>query len=236
VVSKRSDLPATPASAPAPTRSWYAVLVGLFAALLVISNVSAVKLVGLGSIQLFGLRLDVTVDGGAILFPVTYILGDVLAEVFGFRATRRAILLGFVCSAAAVGSFWLVQVAPPAANWAGQAAYQTTLGFVPRIVAASLAGYLAGQFSNALVLTAMKRRSGSRALWRRLLGSTAVGEAADTAVFCAIAFYGVITGAQFFGYMALGYLYKCLIEVLLLPVTYRVVAAVKRHESPVPSG
>ncbi|MDR2348820.1 MAG: queuosine precursor transporter [Bifidobacteriaceae bacterium] len=225
-----------PPSGPPPgaTRGWYAGLVGLFTALLVISNVSAVKLIGLGSLGLGGLDLDLTVDGGAFLFPVTYILGDVLAEVYGFRATRRAILLGFFCSALAVASFWLVQAAPPAANWGGQAAYEATLGFVPRIVAASLAGYLAGQLSNALVLTAMKRRSGGRALWRRLLGSTAVGEAADTAVFCVIAFYGVIRGAQFAGYLVLGYVYKCLVEALLLPVTYRVVAAVKRHDSPPP--
>jgi uncharacterized integral membrane protein (TIGR00697 family) len=210
------------------------VLVGLFTALLVISNVSAVKLIGLGRVELFGWGIEVTVDGGAFLFPATYILGDVLAEVFGFKATRRAILLGFACSALAVGSFWLVQVAPPAANWGGQGAYQATLGFVPRIVAASLAAYLAGQLSNALVLTAMKRRAGGGPLWRRLLGSTIVGEAADTAAFCFIAFYGVITGAQFLGYMVLGYIYKCLLEVLLLPVTYRLVAAVKRGERPAP--
>jgi uncharacterized integral membrane protein (TIGR00697 family) len=204
--------------------------VGLFTALLVISNVSAVKLIGLGSVVLGGTRVDVTVDGGVFLFPLVYILGDVLAEVFGFRATRRAVLLGFVCSAAAVGSFWLVQVAPPAANWDGQTAYQAILGFVPRIVAASLVGYLAGQLVNALILTAMKRRSRGP-LWTRLVGSTVVGELADTAAFCVIAFYGVITGAQFLGYVVLGYVYKCVAEVVLLPVTYRVVATVERHES-----
>jgi uncharacterized integral membrane protein (TIGR00697 family) len=203
------------------------VLVGLFAALLVISNVSAVKLIGLGAVDLFGVRFDVTVDGGVFLFPLTYILGDVLAEVFGFKAARRAIVLGFACSALAVLSFWLVQISPPAAGWAGQGAYEETLGFVPRVIGASLAGYLVGQLLNAFTLTAMKRRSGGRALWARLLGSTAVGELADTLVFCAIAFYGVITGPQFVGYAILGYIYKCLVEVALLPVTYRVVAWVR---------
>jgi uncharacterized integral membrane protein (TIGR00697 family) len=213
-------------------RSWYAPLVGLFTALLVISNVSAVKLIGLGTVDLLGARFDVTVDGGVFLFPVTYILGDVLAEVFGFKATRRAILLGFACSALAAASFLLVQVAPAAANWPGQAAYQEILGFVPRIVGASLAGYLLGQLVNAAVLTAMKRRNREAPLWTRLLGSTAAGEAADTAAFCFIAFYGVISGAQFVGYMALGYVYKCAVEAVLLPVTYRAVAAVRRHEHP----
>jgi uncharacterized integral membrane protein (TIGR00697 family) len=206
------------------------LLVGLFTALLVISNVSAVKLIGLGTVELFGARFDVTVDGGVFLFPATYILGDVLAEVFGFKAARRAILLGFVCSALAVGSFWLVQLSPPAEGWTGQAAYQAILGFVPRVVGASLAGYLVGQLLNALTLTAMKRRASGRPLWVRLLGSTAVGELADTVVFCTIAFYGVIAGAQFVGYVALGYVYKCLVEAALLPVTYRLVALVRRHE------
>jgi uncharacterized integral membrane protein (TIGR00697 family) len=212
-------------------RGAYPALVGLFTSLLVISNVSAVKLIGLGTVELFGARFDVTVDGGVFLFPLTYILGDVLAEVFGFRAARKAILLGFVCAVLAVGSFWLVQVSPPASGWTGQAAYEQVLGFVPRIVGASLAGYLVGQLLNALTLTAMKRRSRGKALWARLLGSTAVGELADTVVFCTIAFYGVISGAQFLGYVALGYVYKCLVEVVLLPVTYRVVAWVRRREA-----
>jgi uncharacterized integral membrane protein (TIGR00697 family) len=206
-------------------------LVGLFTALLVISNVSATKLIGLGTVGLFGAHFDLTVDGGIFLFPLTYILGDILAEVFGFRAARQAILLGFVCSVLAAGSFWLVQISPAASGWTAQTAYQAILGFVPRIVGASLAGYLVGQLLNALTLTAMKRRNADRPLWIRLLGSTAAGEFADTVVFCTIAFYGVITGPQFAGYVVLGYIYKCLIEVLLLPVTYRLVALVKRHEA-----
>jgi uncharacterized integral membrane protein (TIGR00697 family) len=201
----------------------------LFIALLVISNVSAVKLIGLGTVELFGTAVAITVDGGIFLFPLTYILGDVLAEVFGFRAARRTILTGFACAVLAVGSFWLVQISPPAPGWTDQGAYDAILGFVPRIVGASLAGYLVGQLLNALVLTSLKRRGEQRPLWIRLLGSTAVGELADTVVFCTVAFYGVIAGPQFFGYVALGYVYKCLIEVILLPVTYRVVAVVRRR-------
>ena len=216
---------------PAVTRSYYGLLTGLFCALLVISNVSAVKLIGLGVVELFGHRFDLTIDGGAFLFPLTYVVGDVLAEVYGFKAARRAILLGFGCSGLAVLSFWLVQISPAAENWAGQAAFSEVLGFVPRIVLASLAAYLAGQLLNAWTLVLIKHRTGDKALWVRLLGSTVIGEAADTVVFCTIAFLGVINGAQFFGYVVLGYLYKVLVEVVLLPVTYRVIALVKRREA-----
>jgi uncharacterized integral membrane protein (TIGR00697 family) len=209
----------------------FPILVALFCALLVISNVAAVKLFGPGTVTIGGHHWDVTFDGGAFLFPLTYIIGDVLAEVFGFKAARRAIITGFACSALASGVFWLVQVVPPAANWEGQAAYEQTLGVVPRIVGASLAGYLAGQLLNAWFMGVIKKATRGKALWVRLLGSTAVGEAADTVVFCTIAFYGVITGGQFWGYLALGYVYKCLVEVLLLPITYRVVAWVRRREN-----
>jgi uncharacterized integral membrane protein (TIGR00697 family) len=208
----------------------YPLLVGGFTALLVISNISAVKLISLGRVELFGSAFDLTVDGGIFLFPLTYIIGDVLAEVFGFKAARRAILTGFVCSALAVGSFWLVQISPPADGWAGQQAYEQILGFVPRIVGASLLAYLAGQLLNALVLTAMKGRAQAQPLWVRLISSTAVGELADTVVFCLVAFYGIITGPQFIGYAALGYIYKCLVEIVLLPVTYRVIRFVRRRE------
>jgi uncharacterized integral membrane protein (TIGR00697 family) len=141
------------------------------------------------------------------------------------------IVAGFVCGALASLSFFLVQVSPPADNWVGQAAFEQALGFVPRIVMASLAGYLVGQLLNAWTLHVIRRRTGERALWIRLLGSTVVGEAADTVVFCTIAFFGVITGAQFLGYVALGYLYKLAVEAALLPVTYRAVAWARRHEA-----
>jgi uncharacterized integral membrane protein (TIGR00697 family) len=196
----------------------------------VIANVAAVKLIGLGELHLGGWDVPVTIDGGAIVFPLTYILGDLIAEVFGFKAARRAIWLGLAGSAAGAGTFVVVQLLPAAANWHGGAAYMEILGFVPRVVIASLAGYLAGQMLNAFTLTALKRKTRGRALWARLIGSTVLGEAADTLVFCCIAFLGVITGAQFIGYVLLGYLYKCLIEVILLPVTYKAVSAVRRHE------
>ena len=199
----------------------YPTIVAVFVGLLLISNIGAVKLIAFGPI---------ITDGGAFLFPLTYIVGDVLSEVYGLRAAKRAILLGFAMSALAAVTFWLVQISPPAEGWENQEAFESVLGFVPRIVLASLCGYLVGQFLNAYVLVRIKQRTNERALWLRLIGSTVVGEFADTLVFCTIAFYGVITGAEFWNYVLAGYLYKTVLEVVLLPITYRVIAAVKRRE------
>lgn len=212
-------------------RSNYAIILALFAGLLVISNVVAVKLISFGPL---------TVDGGVFLFPLVYIVGDVLAEVFGMRGTRRAILTGFMLSLLATATILLVQVSPPAGEWGGQAAYEEVLGFVPRIVAASMAGYLVGQFLNAWVLVQLRDRAASAtgvlgALWFRLISSTAVGQLGDTIAFCTIAFYGVITGWSFIGYVALGYVIKVGAEVVLLPVTTRVITWVRAREHAVMS-
>lgn len=203
------------------TASTYPTLVAVFVGLLIISNIAATKLITLGPLLL---------DGGAVLFPLVYVLGDVLSEVFGFRAARRAIVLGFAMSALAAVTFWLVQVAPYPDAYGNQAAYEAVLGFVPRIVGASLAGFLVGQLLNAYVLVRIKERTAERALWLRLIGSTVVGEFADTVVFCTIAFYGVITGAEFLNYVITGYLYKVALEVVLLPVSYPVIGWIKRRE------
>lgn len=204
----------------------YEVVVAVFCSLLLISNISAVKLIEFD----VAWGWHVVTDGGAFLFPLTYILGDVLAEVYGFKAARRAIVLGFCVSILASVSFLLVQHAPPAADWGHQAAFEAVLGFVPRIVAASLAGYLAGQMLNAYVLVAIKRLTHERSMWARLIGSTLAGELVDTLVFCTIAFYGVITGGTFVNYVVTGYVYKCTVEVVLLPLTYAVIGWFKRHE------
>lgn len=218
-----------PMSEPAPR--YLDVVTVFFVAFLLISNIAATKLIGVG---VGPVRL--VFDGGAILFPLTYILGDVLSEVYGFRRARRAIALGFVTSALASLVFLLVQAAPPGPGYRNQAAFEAVLGFVPRIVAASLAGYLAGQLLNSWVLVRMKRRLGTRRMWTRLIGSTVVGELADTAIFCTIAFYGVITGADFLNYVATGYVYKVMVEVVMLPVTYPIIGWIKRHEWIIPAG
>jgi uncharacterized integral membrane protein (TIGR00697 family) len=216
----------TPTEAPSPsfarvTPGLYPVIVTVFVAMLLISNIGAVKLIEVGPI---------ITDGGAFLFPLVYILGDVISEVYGFKAARRAIVLAFAMSALAALTFWVVQLAPPADGWGNQEAFESVLGFVPRIVLASIAGFLVGQLLNSYVLVAIKRRTQEKALWLRLLGSTVVGEFADTAIFCTIAFYGVITGGDFLTYVIVGFAYKTVVEIVLMPVTYRIIAAVKRRE------
>ena len=162
--------------------------------------------------------------------------GDVLAEVYGLARARRAIFTGFALALLMSVSFMIVDAAPPAPDWPHQHAWSAVLGFVPRIVAASLAGYLVGQFLNAWVLVRIKARTREDALWVRLMTSTVVGEFADTVVFCSIAFGPLWPGGESIplpalaNYIAVGWIYKCLVEALCLPVTYRVIAAVKRRE------
>ncbi|HHT13223.1 MAG TPA: queuosine precursor transporter [Propionibacterium sp.] len=213
-------------------RGVYDIVVALFCALLLISNVSAVKLIQFGpDVEVFGFPvLPIITDGGAFLFPLTYILGDVLAEVYGMKGAKRAILIGFMVSILASLTFLVVGAAPPADDWGNQAAFEAVLGFVPRIVLASVLGYLAGQLLNAWVLVKLKQRTREGGLWARLLGSTVVGEAADTIIFCIVAFAGIITGGTLLNYILVGYIYKVLIEVIFMPVTYQVIKLVKRHE------
>lgn len=199
----------------------YTVLVAVFCTLLVVSNIGATKLIQFGPF---------ITDGGAFLFPLTYVLGDLISEVYGLKASRRAIVLGFLLALLATLTFWAVQVSPPAPGWENQAAFEAVLGFFPRIVLASVTGYLVGQLLNSWVLVKIKERSSEKHLWFRLIASTVVGELADTVIFCTIAFYGVITGAEFLNYVITGYLYKTLLEVVLLPVTYSAIGLVKRLE------
>ena len=193
----------------------------VFVALLVISNVGAVKLISAGPLIL---------DGGAFLFPLVYITGDVLSEVYGFKAARKTILIGFGMAILSALTFWLIQMSPSAPGWENQSAFEAILGFVPRIVLASVCGFLIGQLLNSYVLVKIKARTNESALWVRFIGSTVVGELADTVVFCTIAFYGILTGADFLNYVIVGYIYKTLLEVVLLPITYRVIAYVKTNE------
>lgn len=203
----------------------YDLIAIAFVSLLVLSNVAATKLIGL---DVFGFQL--IFDGGAILFPLTYILGDVLAEVYGFKRAKRAILAGFAFSILASLVFLAVGALPPGPGYENQDAFVAVLGFVPRIVTASVLAYLAGQLLNSWVLVKIKERWGQGHLWARLIGSTLVGEFADTLIFCTIAFYGVITGAEFLNYLMVGYVYKVAVEILLLPLTYPTIAWVKKVE------
>lgn len=202
----------------------FVIIAVSFVALLLISNVAATKLFGLT----LG-PLTLIFDGGAVLFPFTYVLGDVLAEIYGFAKARLVILLGFGASLLAALVFYVVQLLPPAADYANQEAFEAVLGFVPRIVAASLVAYLVGQLLNAYVLVQIKKHFGPRRLWVRLLGSSVVGEAADTLIFCTVAFYGVLVGGNFWNYALVGFAYKMVFEVALLPVSYSVIRLLQRH-------
>lgn len=218
----------------------YDLVLAAFVGMLLISNIGATKLIAFGpSFEVGGFPLlPILTDGGAILFPLTYVLGDVLAEVYGLRRAHRAILTGFVLAAVMSVTFLAVDAAPAAASWPNQDAWHAVLGFVPRIVVASLLGYLAGQLLNARVLVRIKQRWGEGRLWVRLISSTVVGEFADTVVFGLIAFgpLGNVLGGEsipwpeLVNYTAVGWLYKVAVEVLLLPLTYRMIAVVRRRE------
>lgn len=190
-------------------------------AVLLISNVASAKILKLGPF---------TFDGGTILFPLSYIFGDVLTEVYGYARSRRVIWTGFLAAALMSGVFAIVGALPSAADWNGQEAYQTILGTTPRIVLASLIAYLCGEFSNSLVLAKMKIATGGRWLWMRTIGSTLVGEGVDTAIFCLVAFYGAMPNSLLVSVIVSNYVFKCAFEALATPATYQVVAFLKRAE------
>ena len=209
--------------------AYYPVLVGVFTGLVLISNVTATKGVAFGPI--IG-NWSIITDGGFILFPLTYVIGDVLSEVYGFRATRRAIYVGFAMEALAAFAFWVTIYLPPADFYANQAHFENVVGAFTQLIVAGLAGFICGQTLNSWVVVKIKERTKEKHLWARLIGSTIVGEFADTLVFCAIAAsaIGINTWRDFITYVALGWFYKTLVEVVMLPVTYRVIAFIKRRE------
>jgi|SRR5690625_200215 len=215
--------------------SHFDIILALFCVVLVVSNIVATKgiEIGSGDISLGPIQIwPIITDGGAVLFPLAYVLGDVVSEVYGFAAARRAIFVSFGLAILTSLTFLAVQYVPGASFYEHQGAYEAVLGFVPRIVIASLSGYVVGQMLNALVLVKMKGRSAESKLWQRLLGSTGVGELADTLVFCAIAagVIGITTGGQFINYVVVGYVYKVGVEVILLPITIRIISWLKGRE------
>ncbi|MGR4008956.1 queuosine precursor transporter [Leucobacter sp. 1207-22] len=221
----------TPGARAAAAGARYATISAAFVGILLISNVVAVKPITFGSITLGAFSLPMIFDGGVFLFPLAYILGDVLAEVYGLKAARRAIFTAFALAALASLTILIVQISPPADGWGNQEAFAAVLGFVPRIVAASLAAFLIGQLLNAWVLDKMRKRTAGRYLRTRLIVSTMAGQLLDTLVFCTIAFAGIITGVDFVMYVVLGYVVKVLAEIVLLPLTTRVISSVRRAET-----
>jgi uncharacterized integral membrane protein (TIGR00697 family) len=213
-------------------RGVYDLVVAGFCGMLLIANVAATKLIALGPVwEPGGVHVfPLIFDGGALTFPITYILGGCLAEVYGFSKTRRAIFLGFVLSGVAAVVFLVVGALPPDLSWGNQEAWVSVLGFVPRIVLGSLLGYLGGQLINARVLVWLRDRAQPGSLWFRLMGSSVAGEAIDTVVFCVIAYGFVVDLGTLGNYIIIGYLYKVGFEALLLPVTVKVIAWLKVRE------
>lgn len=197
------------------------IIIATFAAALLISNLAATKLVAFGPI---------ISDGGAILFPLTYIFGDILTEVYGYKYARRAIWIGFGVMLLAVLAFTIVRYLPYPPEYTAQSSYEAVLGFFPRIVLASLLAYLVGSFVNSYVLAKLKVRMAGKKLWARLIGSTLIGQLLDTVVFGIVAFAGILGFTDLVIFILVGWLFKTIVEVVMLPLTYRVVAALKRRE------
>lgn len=216
--------------------SYYAPIVALFTATLILSNVCATKGVAfftsnhlaIGPLQL----LPVNTDGAFFLFPLAYILGDVLSEIYGFRATRRAIYTGLAALVVAAVCFRIAVDLPPADFYRHQEAFRSVIGSGPRMVIAGLSGYFVGQLLNSLVVVVIKERTREKYLWARLIGSTVVGEFADTLIFCAIAagVIGISTWGDFANYVVVGFTWKSLVEIAVMPITYRVIAFIKLRE------
>lgn len=199
---------------------YFDVICSLFVAVLIISEVGAVKIFALGPLRL---------PGAIILFPVAYIFGDILTEVYGYKKARRAIWLGFVSIVLMALVLTAIQYLPAAPEWPNQAAYVSILGFVPQIVFASIVAYLCGEFVNSFVLAKMKILTKGKMLWSRTIGSTVAGMAVDTFLFIGIAFYGLPT-AVIVTIMVSQYLFKVAYEIVATPFTYAIVNWLKRRE------
>lgn len=214
---------------------FFDLIMAIFVTVLVVSNVaSSAKIVDWG-FSLFGVRM--AFDAGTILFPVSYIFGDILTEVYGYKRSRRVIWAGFACLTLSAVIFWLVRIMPGEATWqgyAGDSAYNAILGGMSTggIVFASLAGYWTGEFTNSFILAKMKILTDGRWLWTRTIGSTILGELVDTGVFVMVASaFGVFPWSLFLTLTLTNYVFKCGVEGLMTPATYVVVNALKRLES-----
>ena len=215
-----------PSPNPAPVAThfysrWFLAITAIFITCLITANVTAVKLISLS-----GLILPAAV----VIFPISYIFGDVLTEVYGYRQARLVIWLGFACNLLAVIAIWLGEILPAASFWSGQAAYVQILGYTPRLLVASFIAYLVGEFTNSFVLAKMKIATKGQWLWTRTIGSTLVGEGLDSLFFITIAFIGAIPASGLLSAIVAQWLVKSAYEALATPLTYAVVNFLKRRE------
>ena len=202
--------------------SKYFLYIGIFfVATLMISNTIAAKLINVGPLVL---------SGATFIFPISYIFGDILTEVYGYRASRKIIWSGFAALIFMSFCYWIVQILPTAPSWPNQNAYELILGSVPRIVLASMVAYFAGEFTNSYILSKMKVRMQGKQLWVRTIGSTVVGEGVDSVLFVLIAFAGILPLNILFTIIISIYLFKVAYEIVITPLTYLIVNKLKRAE------
>lgn len=197
-------------------------ITALFVAVLMISNVAASKITQIGPFAF---------DAATILFPLTYIFGDILTEVYGYARSRKVIWLGIICNIILAATLMVVTKLPAAADWPLQESFQAILGQTPRIVAASILAFFAGEFANSFALAKLKVKTNGKYLWLRTIGSTLIGQGIDTVVFVVAAFWGVFPNSLVYTMIVSNYIFKVAMETVFTPVTYSVVGWLKRVES-----
>lgn len=208
------------------------IITGVFVAVLLISNLlSSAKIIDLNT-QLFGIPL--IFDAGTLIFPISYIFGDILTEIYGYQRSRRVIWIGFFTTAMMGFFIWIAGRAPAEALWegyAGQGAYDAILGGVSGLVVASLLAYFAGEFSNSYVLARMKVLTEGRFMWARTIASTLIGQMVDTGIFIVgAALLGVFQPEQIVSLIVTNYIFKVGIEVVMTPITLVIIQTLKRAE------
>ena len=211
-----------PAAARRRRYKYYDLVMAAFVTVLLCANV-----IGAAKVAQIG---DLAFGAGALFFPISYVFGDILTEVYGYARARKVVWAGFAALAFASFMSWAILAFPPAPGWPHQEAYETVFGATPRIVLASLMGYFAGEFCNSYVLAMMKLWTKGRLLWARTIGSTIVGEAVDSVIFYPVAFLWVWETELVLTVMVSNYLLKVLWETLMTPLTYRIVNFLKRAE------
>ena len=200
----------------------FLLIAAAYVTCLLLSNIIAGKM--------WAVTENITLPAAVILFPVTYIFGDIFTEVYGFKKARIIIWLGFACSFFAVGIYLITIALPHPGFWEGQEAYATVMGTTPRVAVASFAGYLFGEFSNSIVLSKLKVKTNGSKLWLRTILSTVVGEGFDSVIFITISFWGTMDNSTVLQMILFQYLFKVIYEVLFTPVTYKIVDVVKKKE------
>lgn len=206
----------------------YDFLLGFFVGFLIVSNIITIKVFEL---NIFGFKL--VFDGGALIFPLTYIFADIFTEVYGYKKTRKIIWTGFIILLIFNVLLYITILLPPEKSWdltIGQENFKKVLGISPQIAIAGIVGYFWGEFTNSFVLAKMKIKSQGKNLWNRIVLSTVFGQLVDTTLFCTIAFFNVLDFKSMINYIITGYLYKVLVEIIFSPITMIVIAKIKKIE------